>query len=37
VKVDIRLVTVDGQVITGRRFYHTCRDEPLSPPQPPEL
>jgi hypothetical protein len=37
VKVDIRLTTVDGQVIAGRRFYHTCREEPLSPTRPPEL
>lgn len=37
VVVRIRLVTIDGRVITGRRLYHTCRDEPLHPSQPPEL
>ena len=37
VKVNIRLVTYDGRVISGRRVYHTCRNEPISPSRPPEL
>jgi NHL repeat-containing protein len=37
VAVEIRLETTTGEVINGRRVYHTCRSEPLTPSRPPEL